>query len=121
MLIYPTTDPRRFDSRLYKGGDGGAGQMRADEEERQRRVQAATATINSIFDPNGRKAMYDDIGDATRDVAMRDLDQQHTQAYPPVSESGGQQTGYGQQPSYGDQQSYGQQSYGQQPSYGQQG
>lgn len=143
MLIYPTTDPRRFDSRLYKGGDGGAGQMRADEEARQRRVQAATDTINSYFGKGGttaaptreqfttkpmlfgsmnstmedsglgvqnsgpvfdeagytaamaawraqqeragtagaqREAMYQDISDATRDVAVRDLDQQHTQA-----------------------------------------
>lgn len=142
MLIYPTTDPRRFDSRLYKGGDGGAGQMRADELERQKRVQAAMDTINSYFGKGGtsaaptreqfssgnptsrmlmgnavegsgldvpgatfdeagynaamaawreqqsragtagaqREAMYQDISDATRDVAVRDLDQQHTQA-----------------------------------------
>lgn len=80
MLIYPRSDPRRYDSRLYKGGDGGAGQMRADEQERQRKVQAAVDTINSTFNGSGREAMYDDISNATRDVAMRDLDQQHTQA-----------------------------------------
>ncbi|MGC4395991.1 hypothetical protein [Hydrogenophaga sp. T2] len=143
MLIYPKTDPRRFDTRLHKGGDGGAAQMRADEEERQRRVQAATDTINSYFGKGGmsaaptreqferttwtpnatrlpggaenganfmpsrtfdeagytaamdawkaqqqrasgagaaREAMYADISNATRDVAVRDLDRQFTQA-----------------------------------------
>lgn len=56
MLIYPTTDPRRYDSRLFKGGDGGAGQMRADEMERQKRVQAAMDTINSYFGKGGGPA-----------------------------------------------------------------
>ncbi len=79
-LIYPPHDPRRHDSRHYKGGDGGAGQMRADEQERQRKVQAAVEAINTTFNGDGRQAMYDDISGATRDVAMRDLDQQHTQA-----------------------------------------
>ncbi|WP_137921691.1 hypothetical protein [Hydrogenophaga sp. 2FB] len=49
MLIYPTSDPRHFDRRLHKGGDGGAGQMRADEEERQRKVQMAVDTVNAQF------------------------------------------------------------------------
>jgi len=80
MLIYPTTDPRRFDRRLYKGGDGGAGQMRADEVERQRRVQEAVDTVNATFNGQGRRAMYQDIQNATRDVAVRDLDKQFTQA-----------------------------------------
>jgi hypothetical protein len=48
-LIHPPHDPRRTDSRLYKGGDGGAGQLRADEQERQRKVQAAVDAINSKF------------------------------------------------------------------------
>ncbi|MBX3610395.1 MAG: hypothetical protein KF871_10925 [Hydrogenophaga sp.] len=80
MLIYPPQDPRCRDRRLYKGGDGGAAQMRADEEARQRRVQAAVDTVNGVFGGSGRQAMYDDIKNATKDVAMRDLDQQHTQA-----------------------------------------
>lgn len=80
MLIYPTTDPRRHDSRLYKGGDGGAGQARADEQERQRKVQASVDAINTTFKQPGRQAMYDDIQGATRDVAVRDLDKQFSQA-----------------------------------------
>lgn len=49
MLIYSRHDPRHFDRRLYKGGDGGVGQMRADEQERQRKVQAAVDAINAKF------------------------------------------------------------------------
>jgi hypothetical protein len=49
MLIYPKSDPRHFDRRHYKGGDGGAGQMRADEQERQRKVQMAVDTVNAQF------------------------------------------------------------------------
>jgi hypothetical protein len=48
-LIHPPHDPRRFDARLFKGGDGGAGQMRADEQERQRKVQQAVDAINAKF------------------------------------------------------------------------
>lgn len=48
-LIYPTQDPRHFDRRLYKGGDGGAGQMRQDEQDRQSKVQAAVDSINAKF------------------------------------------------------------------------
>jgi hypothetical protein len=49
MLIYLKSDPRHFDRRLFKGGDGGAGQMRADEQERQRKVQMAVDTVNAQF------------------------------------------------------------------------
>lgn len=52
MLIYPTTDPRRYDKRLYKGGDGGAADMRKDEEARQAKVQAAVNAINAKFGIN---------------------------------------------------------------------
>lgn len=52
-LIYPPHDPRRTDSRLFKGGDGGASQMRADEEARQRKVQMAVDTINAKFGIGG--------------------------------------------------------------------
>jgi len=67
--------------RLYhKGGDGGAGQMRADEAARQQKIQAAVDAVNGQFAGSGRDAMYTDIGDATKQVAMRDLDKQFTQA-----------------------------------------
>jgi hypothetical protein len=53
-LIYSRYDPRRTDTRLYKGGgDGGAEQMRKDEEERQRKVQAAVDAINAKFGQGG--------------------------------------------------------------------
>lgn len=48
-LIYTRHDPRFFDCRLHKGGDGGAGQMRADEEARQKKVQQAVDAINAKF------------------------------------------------------------------------
>lgn len=38
---------------MAKGGDGGAGQMREDELERQRQVQAAVDTINRTFGVGG--------------------------------------------------------------------
>ncbi len=41
-------DGRRL---CHKGGDGGAGEMRRQEEERQARINAAIRTINNIFDP----------------------------------------------------------------------
>lgn len=53
MLIYTRHDPRFFDRRLHKGGDGGAGQMRQDELDRQRQVQAAVDTINRTFGVGG--------------------------------------------------------------------
>jgi hypothetical protein len=61
--------------RLYGGGggDGGAGQMRADEMERQQRVQAAVDTINSrfgqrqrLFDENAYLAANPDVAAAVR-------------------------------------------------------
>ena len=69
-----------METRHFKGGDGGAGAMREQEEERQRRVQAAVDIINSKFNGSGRESMYKEVADATRDVAMRDVDQQFTQA-----------------------------------------
>lgn len=53
MLIYTRHDPRFFDRRLYKGGDGGAADMRAQEEARQRKVQAAVDVINAKFGAGG--------------------------------------------------------------------
>ncbi len=80
MLIYPKTDPRRYDRRMFKGGDGGAADMQRQEAERQARVQAGVDSINSVFNLANRQAMYDDIQGATRDVATRDLDKQFTTA-----------------------------------------
>ena len=86
MLIYTRHDPRFFDRRLHKGGDGGAGAMRQQEEERQAKVQAAVDAINGKFgygDANAsaqRQAMYDDVKSATRDTALRGLDKQYTTA-----------------------------------------
>ena len=53
MLIYTRHDPRFFDRRLHKGGDGGAGAMRQQEEERQAKVQAAVDAINGKFGYGG--------------------------------------------------------------------
>lgn len=143
-----------MESRHFKGGDGGAGQMRADEAARQAKIQAAVDAINAKFGVgqgaarvmptesqfttggtpgspavsggfgfssregdmeipsyqaavpgtpgsfdsagfakamadynaggssggNTRQGLYDDISGATRDVAMRGLDRQFTQA-----------------------------------------
>lgn len=105
-LIYTRHDPRFYDRRLYKGGDGGAGQMRADEEDRQRKVQAAVDAINAKFNategfgigfgpvvagkgpnaPTGgpprmaREKLYDDLSGAVKETAMRDVDKQYTKA-----------------------------------------
>lgn len=62
------------------GGDGGAGQLRADEEARQAKIRAAVDAVNNTFSGSGRDAMYTDIGSATRDVATRDLDRQFSTA-----------------------------------------
>lgn len=70
-------DGRRI---YFKGGDGGAGQLRADEAARQAKVRAAVDAVNNTFSGANREAMYADIGNATRDVATRDLDKQFTQA-----------------------------------------
>ena len=70
-------DGRRI---YFKGGDGGAGQLRADEAARQAKIQAAVDAVNGQFAGANRNAMYTDIGNATRDVATRDLDKQFTQA-----------------------------------------
>jgi hypothetical protein len=72
-----SSDGRRL---YHKGGDGGAGQMRADEAARQAKIQAAVDAVNGTFSGANRAAMYTDIGGATRDVATRDLDKQFTQA-----------------------------------------
>ncbi|MFK5283609.1 hypothetical protein ACI3PL_28950, partial [Lacticaseibacillus paracasei] len=62
------------------GGDGGAGQLRADEEARQAKIRAAVDAVNNTFNGSGRQAMYTDIGDATKAVATRDLDKQFSTA-----------------------------------------
>jgi hypothetical protein len=75
-LIYTREDPRFYDQRLYKGGDGGAGQMRAQEEERQRKVQSAVDAINAQFGagPGSARPEYTPValtgglGDVSRKV-----------------------------------------------------
>lgn len=50
MLRYPTSDPRHFDKRLFKGGGGDPGaDARRMEAERQARITAAIDQINHIF------------------------------------------------------------------------
>lgn len=68
-----------MESRHFKGGDGGAGQLRADEAARQLKIQAAVDAINGQFASAGT-AQYDDLGDAVTGVATRDLDKQLGQA-----------------------------------------
>jgi hypothetical protein len=82
MLIYPRTDPRRYDTRLYAGGgggDGGAADMRRQEQARQDKVQAAVDAINAKF------GIGTDLVDQPRPTAP-DLQQIQTQA---KAESGG--------------------------------
>ena len=64
---------------LFKGGDGGAGQLRADEQARQAKIQAAVDAINGQFSRAGTAA-YDDLGGAVTGVAQADLDKQFTVA-----------------------------------------
>jgi len=86
MLIYTRHDPRFYDRRLYKGGDGGAGDLRKQEEERQAKVQAAVDAINGKFGYGdeaagaARQTMYDDIKGATTAAGLRGLDKQYTTA-----------------------------------------
>lgn len=49
IALYSPHDPRFYDRRLHTGGDGGAGEMRRMEVERQRKVQAAVDAINAKF------------------------------------------------------------------------
>ena len=75
-----------METRLFKGGDGGAGDLRRQEEERQSKVQSAVDAINGKFgygDPSAqqqRDAMYADLQGATRDTALRGLDKQYSTA-----------------------------------------
>lgn len=86
MLIYPPQDPRRKDQRLYKGGDGGAGAMREQEDDRQRKVQSAVDAINAKFgvgdasNAAARNALYQQVHGDASSLATRDLDRQFTMA-----------------------------------------
>jgi hypothetical protein len=74
MLIYTRHDPRFFDRRLHKGGDGGSAQMRSDELARQGKVQQAVDAINTKFgkggqtllDPNAYLAANPDVAAAVQ-------------------------------------------------------
>jgi hypothetical protein len=78
MLNYTKHDPRHFDSRLYKGGDGGAGALADQEAARQQKIQAAVDMVNSKFTNN--QPIYDDLGNAVTAVANTDLDKQFATA-----------------------------------------
>lgn len=64
----------------HKGGDGGAGAAQQQERDRQARIDAATAGINSIFADSGRDATYAAHKDAVFDINKRDIDEQYTDA-----------------------------------------
>lgn len=74
--------PRRPGERLrpHKGGDGGAGDARAMEEERQARIKKATASINNIFNTGNRDALYTDQRGAVYDLNSQDVNRQAAEA-----------------------------------------
>jgi len=61
------------------GGDGGAGDLRAQELTRQAKIQAAVDAINGQFAKAG-DAPYMGVQSATKEAATRDLDKQFTEA-----------------------------------------
>lgn len=65
---------------LHKGGDDGSEQLRADERARQSKINAAVEAVNGQFNNGQNTAMYDDIGSATKQAAVTDLDKQFTKA-----------------------------------------
>jgi hypothetical protein len=80
MVTYPDCDPRHYDRRLFKGGDGGAEQARQDEERRQAKIQAGVDAINSKFNDPARAKSYDALAGTVRDLNMLDVDQQMGEA-----------------------------------------
>lgn len=61
------------------GGDPGA-DARRQEEERQKRIQAATESINATFNNSGRDALYSDQKTAVYDLNKREVDRQASEA-----------------------------------------
>lgn len=61
------------------GGDPGAA-ARQQEADRQRRIRAATETINSVFNGSRRGDLYNDQKTAIYDLNKRDLERQQEEA-----------------------------------------
>lgn len=74
--------PRRPGERMrpHKGGDGGAGDARRMEEDRQSRIAAATDSINSIFNTGNRDSLYADQRGAVYDLNSQDVNRQAAEA-----------------------------------------
>lgn len=67
--------------RLYfKGGDGGAGAARQQEEDRQARIRAATETVNGVFNSSNRDALYGSHKQAVYDLNATDVNKQYEEA-----------------------------------------
>ncbi len=65
---------------MAKGGDGGAGQARADEQARQERIRAGTARIDDIFSQNFNDASYGARKQSYLDYATPQLEDQYAKA-----------------------------------------
>jgi len=63
-----------------KGGDGGAGQVRADEQARQANIRQGTEKINSTFDSEFTPTFYDARRDAFLNYATPQLEDQFKDA-----------------------------------------
>jgi hypothetical protein len=61
------------------GGDGGASDLRAQEADRQKKIQSAVDAINGQFASAG-DTPYQGVQSATKEAATRDLDKQFTAA-----------------------------------------
>lgn len=74
--------PRRPGERLrpHKGGDGGAGDARKMEKDRQRRINAATSQINNIFNTSNRDSLYTDQRGAVYDLNSQEVNRQAEEA-----------------------------------------
>lgn len=65
---------------LCKGGDGGAGQARADEQARQEKIRSGTEQINSLFDGQFNDDFYGARKQSYLDYAMPQLKDQYDDA-----------------------------------------
>jgi len=65
---------------LGGGGDGGAGQLRAEEEARQKRIRQGTEDINRVFDEGFTPDFYDAQTKAYEGFALPELNRQFSRA-----------------------------------------
>lgn len=73
-----TADGRRL---YFKGGGGDAGaDARAQEADRQQRINAATQSINSIFNGSNRDALYDEQKKVVYDLNSKEVERQAQEA-----------------------------------------